>query len=112
MLVLSTSTIEEFFKFYENLVPNVYVPSKRVLTEIIEAFKYNSSPDLMKYIPRLWSDMNTYCLVEPSMKFVLLRLIQINILPTDSTLRTNLLDIAWDCWNIIQVGLFIMINGK
>ena len=104
MLVLSTSTIEEFFKFYENLIPNVFVPSKRILTGIIETFKYNSSPHLMKYIPRLWSDINTYCLIEPSTKFILLRLIQIDILPADSVLRTDLVNIAWDCWNMIQVG--------
>ncbi|KAK1125637.1 hypothetical protein K0M31_005198 [Melipona bicolor] len=102
MLVLSTSTIKEFFKFYENLVPNVFVPSKWFLTEIIEALKHNSSSHLMEYIPRLWSDINTYCLIEPSTKFILLRLIQIDILPADSALRTDLVDIAWDCWNIIQ----------
>ncbi|KOX79803.1 hypothetical protein WN51_11414 [Melipona quadrifasciata] len=102
MLILSTSTIEEFFKFYENIVPNVFVPSKWILTEIIEALKHNSSSHLMKYIPRLWSDMNTYCSMESSVKFILLRLIQIDILPADSALRTDLVDIAWDCWNIIQ----------
>ncbi|CAD1468903.1 unnamed protein product, partial [Heterotrigona itama] len=102
ILMLSTSTIEEFFKFYENLIPTIFVPSKQILVEIIEAFKYNSSPHLMKYIPRLWSDINTYCTIELSMKFILLRLIQIDILSADSALRTDLVDIAWDCWNIIQ----------
>lgn len=102
--MLSTSTVEEFFEFYEKLVPNVYVPTKRLLMDIINELKFHDPHVLIKYIPRLWSDINNYCRMDLSVKLTLIYLMKMDILSADSPLRTIFINAAWNCWNDIKVN--------
>ncbi|XP_071865828.1 small ribosomal subunit protein mS39 [Bombus fervidus] len=101
-LVLSTSTLDEFFEFYEKLVPNIHVPTKRTFQDIVEHFKHHSSATLMKYLPRLWSDINTLCFTDLPLKLKVLSLMKMDVLPAASPLKTIFMDAAWDCWEAIQ----------
>lgn len=111
MLLLSTSTVDEFFESYEKLVPNEYIPTKQLLINIINKLKSYEPHVLKKHIPRLWSDINTYCRIDLSIKLILIHLMKMNILSVDSSLRTIFINAAWDCWNEIKVKsiyLFIL----
>lgn len=101
-LMLSTSTLDEFFEFYEKLVPNIYVPTKRTFLDIVEHLKHHSSAILMKYLPRLWSDINTVCIADLPLKLKVLSLMKMDVLPAASPLKTIFMDAAWDCWKAIQ----------
>lgn len=101
-LVLSTSTLDEFFEFYEKLVPNIYVPVRRTFLEIIKHLRHHSPEILMKHLPRLWSDVNTICFTDLPLKLKVLSLMKMDVLPADSPLKTVFMDAAWDCWISIQ----------
>ncbi|XP_043600348.1 protein PTCD3 homolog, mitochondrial isoform X2 [Bombus pyrosoma] len=105
LLVLSTSTFDEFFEFYEKLVPNIYVPTKRTFLEIVKHVKHHSPAILMKHLPRLWSDVNTLCFSDLSLKLEVISLMKMNVLPADSPLKTVFMDAAWDCWKSIQFAI-------
>lgn len=111
-LVLSTSTLDEFFEFYEKLVPNIYVPTKNTFLEIVQHLQHYSPIIIMKHLPRLWSDISTLCISDLSLKLKVVSLMKMNVLPADSPLKTVFMDAAWDCWETIQVGLFIIVNDK
>ncbi|XP_031367472.1 protein PTCD3 homolog, mitochondrial [Apis dorsata] len=110
LLLLSTSTVDEFFESYEKLVPNEYIPTKQLLINIINKLKSYEPHVLKKHIPRLWSDINTYCRIDLSIKLILIHLMKMNILSVDSSLRTIFINAAWDCWNEIKKE--IMTKGK
>lgn len=109
LLLLSTSSIKEFFEVYEKIVPNIYVPTKQLLINIINELK---SCDLyiLKYLPRLWSDINTYIQMDLSIKLIIIHLMKKTISSTNSScLRTTFINAALDCWNEIKNQI---IRGK
>lgn len=110
LLLLSTSTIEEFFNSYEKLVPNLYVPTKQLLVDIINEMQYCDPSVLVKYIPRLWSDVNTFCHMEFSIKLIIISLMKNNMLLVNSSLKTIFTNAAWNCWNDMKKQ--IKLKGK
>lgn len=112
LLVLSTSTVDEFFEFYKKLVPNIHVPSRRIYLEIIQHLKHYSLAISMEHLHRLWSDIYVLCYTDHPLKLEVLSLVKMDVLPADSPLKTVFMDAAWNCWQVIQVGLFIIVNDK
>lgn len=110
MLLLSTSTIEEFFNSYEKLVPNLYVPTKQLLVDIINEMQYCDPSVLVKYIPRLWSDVNTFCHMEFSIKLIIISLMKNNMLLVNSSLKKIFTNAAWNCWNDMKVIYLFKLN--
>ncbi|XP_068978689.1 small ribosomal subunit protein mS39 isoform X2 [Bombus flavifrons] len=102
-LVLSTSTVDEFFEFYKKLVPNIHVPSRRIYLEIIQHLKHSSSAISMEHLLRLWSDIHALCYADHPLKLEVLSLVKMDVLPADSPLKTAFMDAAWDCWQVIQI---------
>lgn len=102
-LLLSTSTVTEFFKIYEELVPSSYVPDKRILQQIVDDWKYKKPEALTKCLPRLWSDINALYQNDVSLKLSVIELMKVDSLPQDSPLRATFADAAWDCWTNIKV---------
>ncbi|XP_033343654.1 protein PTCD3 homolog, mitochondrial [Bombus vosnesenskii] len=104
-LVLSTSTVDEFFEFYKKLVPNIYVPTTRCFLEIVQHLKHNSPAIVVKYLQRLWLDIHSLCYTDLSLKLEVLSLMKMDVLPADSPLKTVFMDAAWDCWQTIQTKI-------
>lgn len=88
------------------------MPTKRTFLDIVHHLQHHSSAILMKHLPRLWSDVNTLCFSDLPLKLTVVSLMKMNVLPADSPLKTVFMDAAWDCWEAIQVGLFIIVNDK
>ncbi|XP_033174927.1 protein PTCD3 homolog, mitochondrial isoform X3 [Bombus impatiens] len=101
-LVLSTSTVDEFFEFYKQLVPNIYVPTTHCFLEIIQHLKLHSPAIVVKYLQKLWLDIHSICHTDLSLKLEVLSLMKMDVLPADSPLKTVFMDAAWDCWQAIQ----------
>lgn len=108
ILLLRTSTIDEFFKFYEEFVPNEYIPSVRLYNDIVNELKFHEEKAVAKYVARIWSDVNLFGYTNLSLKLDVISLMEIACLPAESPLRTVFVDAAWTLWNDIKVGcLFI-----
>lgn len=88
------------------------MPTKRTFVDIVQRIKHYSPAVVMKHIQRLWSDIHTLCYTDLPLKLEVLSLIKMDVLPADSPLKTVFMDAAWDCWQAIQVGLFIIVNDK
>nr|XP_034179190.1 protein PTCD3 homolog, mitochondrial isoform X1 [Osmia lignaria] len=104
-LLLRTSTIDEFFKFYEEFVPNEHIPSVRLYTEIVNELKFHEQKAVAKYVARIWSDITLFGYMNLSLKLFVISLMEIACLPAESPLRTVFVDAAWTCWNDIKMEI-------
>ncbi|XP_048268623.1 protein PTCD3 homolog, mitochondrial isoform X3 [Bombus terrestris] len=104
-LVLSTSTVDDFFEFYEKLVPNIFVPPRRIFEAIVKHLEHYKEKIQMKHLQRLWLDISTLCFTNFSLKLRVLSLVEMDALPADSPFKTFFMDAAWTCWNEIQTEI-------
>uniref|UniRef100_A0A1A9X4T6 Small ribosomal subunit protein mS39 n=1 Tax=Glossina brevipalpis TaxID=37001 RepID=A0A1A9X4T6_9MUSC len=71
-LLCQTSTIDEFMRMYDLLVPNAYIPEPGIMDGILKMVEMHGAIDLL---PRLWSDIIIFDHV--SRESLLLRLLKI-----------------------------------
>lgn len=102
LLMLSTSKVEEFFKIYDRYVPALCTPRKRVYQYIIDKLQLHEPTIVVKYIVKLWRDINTLNYTEVSLKIAVIRLMRCDLLPADSPLKTEFANAAWNFWNEIK----------
>lgn len=88
------------------------MPTTHCFLEIIKHLEHHSPAIVVKYLQRLWSDIHSLYYTDLSLKLEVLSLMKMDVLPADSPLKTVFMDAAWDCWQAIQVGLFIIVNDK
>lgn len=88
------------------------MPTTHCFLEIIQHLKLHSPAIVVKYLQKLWLDIHSICHTDLSLKLEVLSLMKMDVLPADSPLKTVFMDAAWDCWQAIQVGLFIIVNDK
>lgn len=102
-LLLSTSPIDEYFEIYGELVPRVYVPKKGLIKKMIDELNRNTNEIKTKHLPKLWTDLNTYCVQEMPLKLSVINMMKTVVSSTDS--KTSFADAAWDCWKRIKSEL-------
>lgn len=104
MLVLSNSTIQEFFEFYRNVTPSIYIPELHVMQEIVRILQTYPPEVVVDYLPRFWSDVVTFGFLNSSLCFDILNMMRKIVLPPESPLVTSFADAAASVWDLIKVG--------
>nr|XP_033324844.1 protein PTCD3 homolog, mitochondrial [Megalopta genalis]XP_033324845.1 protein PTCD3 homolog, mitochondrial [Megalopta genalis] len=59
LLMLSTNTLQDFFKHYQKIVPYFYVPNHHIFKEILTSMEVCSTEEIAECLPRFWSDIDT-----------------------------------------------------
>ncbi|XP_076651023.1 small ribosomal subunit protein mS39 [Halictus rubicundus] len=59
-LMLSTTTIPDFLKRYQKVVPSLYIPDYRIFKEILNSMKLYPPEDIAEYLPKFWTDMEMF----------------------------------------------------
>ncbi|XP_076166673.1 small ribosomal subunit protein mS39 isoform X2 [Ptiloglossa arizonensis] len=102
LLMLLTSTTQEFFEIYEKIVPHMYIPHKSVIKEICSSLRKCSHDVLIEYLPRLWSDMVDFELQETTLNISVVNMMDVVLSVKDSPSRKLCADIALSCWNFMM----------
>lgn len=103
MLMLKTSPIEEFFEFYRKIVPSVYIPEMRVITDVLSSLKFCSPLVVAKYLPKLWADIVMFGGSTTPLSFTVMDLMANTNLPADSPAAPLFADAAWSTWKYMKV---------
>ncbi|XP_017796576.1 PREDICTED: protein PTCD3 homolog, mitochondrial [Habropoda laboriosa] len=102
LLLLATSTVDQFFYWYTKFVPSNHVPNIRLFTTILNNLELHVPEVVVKYILRIWSDLYAFHPKEMSLKVAAMRLMNIDILPAVSPLRTAFTNAALSWWKDIK----------
>lgn len=100
--MLSTCSVQEFFNFYNSVIPCTYMPSKKVFSGILEKCMHATAEELATYLPKLWSNIYVTCHKDISLVLSFIDLFKTNI-SLGPTLKATFMNIAQDCWDIIKV---------
>ncbi|XP_043247913.1 protein PTCD3 homolog, mitochondrial isoform X2 [Colletes gigas] len=102
-LILSTSTISEFYECYRNIVPMMYIPDNDVMTKIIVSLKSYSPEVVMEYLLKFWLDIKKHELtININLISTVIDLIHTVILPTNPPLTELFVEVALSCFNSIK----------
>ncbi|CAH1403627.1 unnamed protein product [Nezara viridula] len=96
-LLTDTEELSKVMEFYDDLVPNVYVPEPSVTNAILKAVCNNMAWDLL---PKLWSDILLFEQYEVS--GVLENILDIASQNEDKNLMEGMSKIAWSAWEKIE----------
>ena len=102
MLVLSNSTIQEFFEFYRKVIPSIYIPELNLMKEIVRILQSYPSEVVVDYLPKFWSDVVTFGFLNSSLSFDILNMMRKIALPPESPLITLFADAAASVWGLIK----------
>lgn len=96
-LLTDTEEISKLMEFYDDLVPNVYIPEPSVTNAILKAVGNNMALDLL---PKLWSDILLFEQAEVS--GVLENILDIASQNADKNLMEDMSKVAWSAWEKIE----------
>lgn len=93
--------LEEFMEnVYNKLVPHIYVPEPRVMSEILNAVEANAA---IEYMPKLWSDMKIFDHTDQeNLVTATLNILVSNQPPAGSKLVEQVAQVGWDVWEKIN----------
>ncbi|CAG7817066.1 unnamed protein product [Allacma fusca] len=104
ILRVNLEPIEDFFNFYDKLVPNIYIPEPAVMEEILKVVELNGA---INYIPQLFSDIVMFDFTNRESLMTLMLQILNGEFPSRSTdqsvkLGNALGAIAWKIYLILE----------
>ncbi|XP_076678408.1 small ribosomal subunit protein mS39 isoform X2 [Andrena cerasifolii] len=102
MLVLTNSTIQDFFEFYRKVTPSIYIPELNLMKEIVLILKSYPPEVVVDYLPRFWSDLVNFGFMNSSLSFDVLDMMRKIVLPPESPLITLFADAAASIWDFIK----------
>ena len=100
--------LSEFLTYYDNLVPNIYIPEPSVMLKLLETIELAEPSVGREILPRLWSQMIMFNqmyrneLVEKAIDIMRTNCAP----PEDSPFNKIFADAAWYYWNHVAVCIF------
>ncbi|XP_076631731.1 small ribosomal subunit protein mS39 isoform X2 [Colletes latitarsis] len=105
-LMLSTSTMSEFYERYRNIVPIMYIPDYSIMEIIMTTLKSYPPEVVIEYLPKFWSDMKTFNITaDINLSFSVLNLIYTVILPSNPPKTELFVDAALSCFYSIKTEM-------
>ncbi|XP_037034613.1 protein PTCD3 homolog, mitochondrial [Bradysia coprophila] len=103
-VLCNNEPLDVFMETYNALVPNIYIPEPIIMTKILTQVDINGALEL---IPRLWSDIVIFELLNQEKILDLVLKIMVdnkpsNDIPAQANLSSNFADIAWQIFNRIE----------
>ncbi|KAL1122507.1 hypothetical protein AAG570_002838, partial [Ranatra chinensis] len=97
MLLCETEPMDVFMKFYETLVPNVYIPEPSVMETVLTVVDQNGA---WEYLPQLWSDMIQF--EHSDREQLLAKMLECASKILDENLTEKIVKIGMDIWEKIE----------
>ncbi|XP_014253930.1 protein PTCD3 homolog, mitochondrial [Cimex lectularius] len=96
-IICGSESFEDFLELYDRLVPNVYIPEPKVMSDILMAVETQMA---WEHLRRLWSDM---VLFEHSDRIELVeKVLAIAVDCSIDTLYEDMAQIGWSVWQKIE----------
>lgn len=100
LVTMKYREMDEFMEFYQNFVPNLYIPEISVTLELLKTIEVHLA---WKYIPKIWNDIILFEQVRPEVVTELLSLTAQATL-NESSLASEMASTTWSIWQKMESG--------